>query len=183
MVCRGFLKNLSLDWKTKQPEVTLRLEARAEDIERLQDKILSVELKQYREKRSLDANAYAWVLISKIAEALHTDKDSVYESLLRDYGFPYVSEDGAGRKLTVLKEIDPAEFGLHVKYIGDGHVGGKVFSHYLVIRGSSEYDTREMGYFIDCIVQEAKGLGIETMTPAELERMMMAYEKKHHAKG
>ena len=53
MVCRGFLKNLSLDWKTKQPEVTLRLEARAEDIERLQDKILSVELKQYREKDGL----------------------------------------------------------------------------------------------------------------------------------
>lgn len=182
MICRGVLKGLSLDWHSKKPEVTLQLEARAEDIERLQDKALSVELKQYREKRSLDANAYAWVLISRIAAALNTDKDSVYESMLQDYGFPYVGEDGIGKKLTVLKGIDPAEFGLHVKYIGDGHVGGKEFSHYLVIRGSSEYDTREMSSFIDSIVQEARELGIETLTPTEIGRMMDVYEK-HHTKG
>lgn len=183
MICKGMLKSLNLDWKTRKPEITLQVEARPEDIEKLRDRVLSVELKQYREKRSPDANAYAWVLISKIADVLKTDKDSVYEEMLRDYGFPYVSEDGTGRKLTVLKEIDPGEFGLHVKYIGDGHVNGKAFSHYLVIRGSSDYDIREMSYFIDCIVQEAKGLGIETMPPEEIERMMVAYGKKHHAEG
>ena len=40
--------------------------------------LLSVEIKQHREKRSLDANSYAWVLIGKIANVLRTDKDSVY---------------------------------------------------------------------------------------------------------
>lgn len=183
MICKGILKGLNLDWKTRKPEITLQVEARPEDIERLRDKVLSVELKQYREKRSLDANAYSWVLISKIADVLKTDKDSVYEEMLRDYGFPYVSEDGTGRKLTVLKEIDPREFDLHVKYIGDGHINGKTFSHYLVIRGSSKYDTREMSHFIDCIVQEAKELGIETMPPKEIERMMAAYGRKHYAEG
>ena len=40
---------------------------------------LSLEIKKYRRKRSLDANAYAWVLMSKLAEVLHTSKEEVYE--------------------------------------------------------------------------------------------------------
>jgi hypothetical protein len=45
------------------------------------------------------------------------------------------------------------------------------FDSYLMIKGSSKYDSAEMSKFIDQIIYEAKELGIETMTPAELERM------------
>ena len=34
----------------------------------LADKEVTVEIKRVRQRRSLDANAYAWVLIDKIAE-------------------------------------------------------------------------------------------------------------------
>ena len=47
-----------------------------------------------------------------------------------------------------------------------------------MIKGSSEYDTKEMSSFIDGIISEAKGLGIETLPPEELERMMKDYGKK-----
>ena len=44
--------------------------------------------------------------------------------------------------------------------------------------GSSTFDTKQMSVFIDSIVQDAKALGIETMTPQELEGLMVAYEKQ-----
>ena len=42
---------------------------------------------------------------------------------------------------------------------------------YRIYRGSHTYDTKEMSLLIDGTVMEAKELGIETMTPAELAEM------------
>ena len=52
------------------------------------------------------------------------------------------------------------------------------FDSYLMIKGSSDYDSKEMAHFIDCVVQEAKELGIETLTPTELERMKAEWRTK-----
>lgn len=46
------------------------------------------------------------------------------------------------------------------------------------IKGSSQYNTREMSRLIDGLVSECKECGIETLTPEELERMMVQYAKK-----
>jgi hypothetical protein len=47
-----------------------------------------------------------------------------------------------------------------------------------MIKGSSEYDTAEMSKFIDELVLEAKNQGIETLPPAELERMTKEWRNK-----
>ena len=46
-----------------------------------------------------------------------------------------------------------------------------MFEHFRFWVGSSEYNTQEMSVLIDGIVQEAKQLGIETLTPMELARL------------
>ena len=69
--------------------------------------------------------------------------------------------------MTVKKSVDMSKISGHWKYIKDNGT----FASYLMIKGSSEYDTAEMSHFIDRIVEEAKELGIETATPDELERM------------
>lgn len=132
---------------------------------RAQDK-LRIKAVKYREKRSLDANAYAWVLMTKIADALSSSKEEIYEEMLQKYGAVYEDEDGY-ITMTVKKSVDMTKIDGHWKYIKDN---GK-FASYLMIKGSSEYDTAEMSNFIDRIVEEAKELGIETATPDELERM------------
>lgn len=53
---------------------------------------------------------------------------------------------------------------------------GKLYRVYIVMRGSHTYDTKEMSTLIDGVVQEAKELGIETMTPDEIERMKAAWQ-------
>ena len=127
---------------------------------------LRIKAVKYKEKRSLDANAYAWVLMTKIADVVSTSKEEVYEDMLRRYGYIYEDDEGY-ITVTVKKSVDMSKIDGHWKFIKDN---GK-FASYMMIKGSSEYDTAEMSRFIDRIVEEAKDLGIETLTPAELERM------------
>lgn len=132
------------------------------------DDLLRIRAVKYKQKRSLDANAYAWVLMTKIANHpdISSSKEEVYEQMLQKYGTFYEDEDGY-ITITVKKSVDMSKVDGHWKYIKDN---GR-FASYLMIKGSSEYDTAEMAHFIDRIVEEAKELGIETATPDELERM------------
>lgn len=133
-----------------------------------QDDLLRIRAVKYKQKRSLDANAYAWVLMTKISNHpdISSSKEDVYEQMLQKYGTLYEDEDGY-ITITVKKSVDMSKVDGHWKFIKDN---GK-FASYLMIKGSSEYDTTEMSHFIDRIVEEAKELGIETATPDELERM------------
>ncbi|MDD3370016.1 MAG: hypothetical protein PHP50_14240 [Lachnospiraceae bacterium] len=131
---------------------------------------LSIKVAKYRQKRSLDANAYCWVLITKIADAVFSSKDEVYEEMLQKYGQFYENEDGG--YVTITTTADMTTIPGHWKYISEH---GK-FKSYLMIKGSSEYDTQEMAHFIDQIIDEAKALGIETLPPEELERMKQEWK-------
>lgn len=128
-----------------------------------QDRDKTFEIREYREKRSLNANAYCWALIGKMADVLRTDKDAVYLTELKRYG--------QSELVSVLSNIKVDGIFKYYEKAGTSYLGEKAFTHYRVFRGSSEYDTREMAILIDGIVQDAKELGIETLTPAEIARM------------
>ena len=53
---------------------------------------LILEIKPYRRKRSLDANAYYWVLVGKLAKAIGLSNNEVHNMLLRGYGHPEIFE-------------------------------------------------------------------------------------------
>lgn len=137
---------------------------------------LTVMVKKYRKKRSLDANAYSWVLLDKMAKVIGSTSEEIYEEMLRRYGYPLYDEDEKPVIISLKSGIDISALDIHLKLIGEGHVQDKLFKHYKVIRGQSTYDTKEMSTFIDGIVSEAKELGIETLTPYELERMKAAWK-------
>lgn len=128
-------------------------------------KELSVEIKQYRYKRSLDANSYCWVLITKIADALNTSKDEVYIEMLKRYG------QREPKLLSVVSDAVDMVYRAtnnHCCEVGESELNGKLFKHLAILIGSSQYDSKQMATLIDGIVSECKELGIETMTPAEL---------------
>jgi hypothetical protein len=138
-------------------------------------KLLEVEVKQQRKKRSLDANSYCWVLITKIADVLRTSKEELYIEMLKRYG---------QREKQLISIIDNEEAiamiyratNNHCTVVGEGTVNGKQFKHLAVLIGSSQYDTKQMSILIDGIVSEAKELGIETMTPAELQELKNSWK-------
>ena len=124
-----------------------------------------------RKKRSLDANAYFWVLVGKIADKLRASKDEIYFEMLKKYGQSIT--------VTVRAGLDLSRAGFkYYELFKDGISAGKPFEAYRVFVGSSQYDTREMSVLIDGVVQEAKELGIETLTPLELAEILGRYEQE-----
>jgi hypothetical protein len=124
---------------------------------------LLIQVDQYKEKRSLNANNYAWKLITEIGNKLRMSKEDVYLLMLKRYG--------QSEMVSVLANVP---FGKFVKYfdeVGESELKGKLFKHYRVYQGSSEFDTKEMSIFIDGIVSEAKDLNIPTDTPEQIARM------------
>ena len=118
------------------------------------------EIKEYRQKRSLNANAYCWALIGEIADKMRMSKEDVYLSMLRDYG--------QSELVSVRSDIDIHGYFKYYEEFGTGTVNGKEFTHYKIYKGSSEYDTKEMSIFIDGVIQEAQALGIQTLTPTQI---------------
>lgn len=141
-----------------------------------EDKVLcNIEIKKHREKRSLNANAYCWVLIEKIAEKMQKSKEEIYVRMLKDYGT--IATDSEGKKVifSLREDIDVSKYFKYYKELG--YSKDKKFKHYYVIKGSSEYDTEEMKRFIDGIVQDCQTLGIETMTPDEIAKLKVLEEE------
>ena len=128
-----------------------------------QDRDKVFEVKKHKEKRSLNANAYAWTLITKIADALRTSKEECYLEMLKRYGQSEI--------VSVLSQIDVSGYFKYYEPLATATLQGKEFTHYKIYKGSSEYDTREMSILIDGIVSEAKELEIDTIPPNEIERL------------
>lgn len=168
----GRLHNIARDFETNMLIISFMVNEKSISAENLRD-VLDICIRKHRNKRSLDANAYAWVLMSKIATLQKTSKEEVYELMLKRYGVPYEDEDGY-IVITVKESVDMGKIDGHwLRYKGNDN-----FTSYLMIKGSSEYNTSEMSHFIDGIVADCKELGIETMTPDELERMKASWRLK-----
>ena len=145
---------------------------------------VDVEIKKHRAKRSLDSNGYAWVLIDKIAAATGIDKITVYQETIRNIGG--VSDIVCAQD----RAVEALRSGWEAKGIGwiTDTLPSKLegCTNIILYYGSSTYDTAQMARLIDRLVAEAKDLGIETMPPAEIERLRKEWEehiKKHHAGG
>lgn len=151
-------------------QITLELEEEPTFYDRLKDKEISVEIKQYKEKRSLNANAYFHVLVDKIAGKQRLTHTEVHNRLIADYGFM----DEQINNIILDDSIPWLRLEtIHLRPTTATRVmdNGKLYRVYLVMRGSHTYDTAEMSRLIDGTVEEAKALDIETLTNDELERM------------
>ena len=165
--------------ETGQMEISLTLAAKRDisDLKQViaNEKQLAVEIKQYRKKRSLDANSYAWVLITQIADKLMTSKDEVYIEMLKRYG------DREPKLLSVVAEAADMVYRAtqnHCTEVGESELNGKLFKHLAILIGSSQYDSKQMATLIDGIISEAKELGIDTMTENEKKEMLSKWGMK-----
>lgn len=131
------------------------------------DTVYDVKIDKHREKRSLNANAYLWKLVTEIGNILNKPKEEVYLQMLIDYG--------QSEMVSILSEIDVKGYFKYYKLAGTSILNGKEFNHYKIYKGSSEYDTKEMSILLNGVVQEAKNLGIKTKDDIELERLIKAW--------
>ena len=138
-----------------------------EEIEKIKDvEKLTIEAKRYKKKRSLTANDYFWQLADKMAKKLKSDKWTMYLLQLSKYGV-FVDMRIIPQ---AVKELDKT-----FRYVELLHETEE-YTYVRAYYGSSTYDTEEMSNLIDGTVEDAKVLGIETMTPDDLERLVAVWK-------
>lgn len=133
--------------------------------DKYQDGKYVAEIKKYRKKRSLTANAYLWVLCDKISQVVKTvDKVDVYKDAIEHLGVCDIIN---------IRQDALQEFVRHWSAHGIGWFSKKIdedgdYITLAVYSGSSTYDSAQMANLIDWIVQLAKDLDIETLPPDEI---------------
>ena len=139
--------------------------------ELIKEKPCDIDISPQKKRRSLDANAYAWVLFGKIANVLNIPKEEVYRELVRDIGDNYtivpVREDAIERWCELWSHNGVGWFCENI---------GKCkrtegYHNLMCYHGSSTYDSFQMGKLIDSAVELCHTYEIETMPPAELEAL------------
>jgi len=130
-------------------------------------KELAVEIKQYRQRRSLDANSFCWVMCQKLAEVLRSTKEEIYRKAIRQVGqfeIVPIRDDAVERWIELWGSKG---LGWFAEVMSDSKLPNytNIISYY----GSSVYDSREMTILLDEIVTWCMEMDIETLPKHEID--------------
>ena len=175
MKMSGRITGANIGFLSNKPCLMLEINERNEFkalVDELADKDkLSIEINPYRERRSLDANAYFWVLADKLATAQGLPGTTeIYHK--------YIKEIGGNREIVCVKKEAADKLCQGWEHNGMGWLTEKFTSkvegciNVILYYGSSTYDTAQMSRLIELIIQDCKALGIETATAAELSLLL-----------
>lgn len=141
------------------------------------DKSYTLTLKEYRPRRSLEANSYFWILVDKLAERVHESKEDIYKG--------YVKQIGGNNYMMTLEDRAVEGLCKHWQSRGIGWVTDVLpnkkyprCKNVVLYYGSSEYDTEQMSRLIDLAVQDCKALGIETLDDIKINALIEEWEVK-----
>ena len=128
------------------------------------------EIKPVKKKRSLDSNAYLWILCDQIAQVIHSTKEEVYRMAITEVGkFIEMS-------FTTKKDMD--DFVRWWQEKGIGWIVEMVDTELMIVHayiGSSRYTTQEMNVLIDNVVDSARELGISTKSDEEIDSLIRSW--------
>jgi len=142
------------------------------------DKAHTAELKVWRPVRSLDANAYLWVLIDRLAEKLALPPAEVYRG--------YIPDVAGNSVIWPVRDELAQEVGRmwckgHLGRIAEDLGPCRNTPGYRNLRcyiGSSDYNSAQMSRPISLVVADCREQGIETMTPQQLAALMEGWDAK-----
>ena len=135
-----------------------------------QDRGTIFEVKPYKppkNKRSLNANSYCWVLLQKLADKLNTTKEELYRYYIKNKGiFRTITIDNQAVN-TFIHLWEEKGLGWICEVLKEDEKTTDLIAYY----GTSSYNTSQMAHFIDYVVEEAKLQNIEVLTPQEIESL------------
>lgn len=180
----GKLRDLTINRDgTQNVTITVAADFR-EEFDRLAEKDVEVEIKKASSLRSRDANNFLWYLCSQIAakssKYSKDGKNEVYREAIQakgDYEPLVIREDAVEKFLNRWSDKGKGWF---AEVIDDYKDRYKIVHAYY---GSSTYDSATMSRVIDYLVMEAEDLGIPTITPKELEKLLGRWTVKQEKKN
>lgn len=175
MKLQGKLSDVSIDYVTKKLKITFLVNNNISSLEEIDGvELLDIEAKKHKNKRSLDANAYCWVLLGELAKKTNLKPVDVYKMAIKDIGVYEVLpiKDIAVEKFTEAWQKNG--IGWVCETIGKSKLEG--YTNVKAYYGSSSYDSKEMSRLIDSIVEDCKLQGIPTDTPEQIARYKEAWK-------
>lgn len=140
--------------------------------------VINIKLSEHKQGRSLNANAYYWLLIGKLSKVLNISTSYCHNVMLRRYGVLETVDDTPVYLLfpdtdEAQKKVDEAET-YHVKATSNVRTGkdGKDYRTYMLLKGSHQYDTSEMATLISGLRDECTNVGIPVETPDEIANLL-----------
>ena len=173
MQTTGNIIALSKDWATNKLLINLQVDdCPTEELQELtQCEKLSIEIKKYRKKRSLDANGMLWACIGEIASILRADKWDIYLQMLKRYGkYTYICVKPA------VVEAVKAQW-RECEEIGKVDINGTEAVQMLCYFGSSTLDSREFSVLLDGVISEMRELGIQPPPTEDMKRVLEQWQK------
>lgn len=138
------------------------------------NKEYTITIKEFKQKRSLSANAYFWLLCDKLASRIHESKTAIYQEYIKNIGGVSDEVKVTARAAERFRQVWSANgLGFQVEFLTDPREcepDEKIEA--IAYYGSSTFDTEQMSRLIDMVVQDCKTFGIETKDPAELEQLL-----------
>lgn len=175
MELKGHIKAISKDLSSSKYNLTIETEkVHMGEYEALKDKEISVTIKQYRKKRSLDCNAYAWVLLDKLSKVMKLPVTEIYKMEIMEIGVSEIIPIKDDKINKFIEAWNKNGLGWICESLGKSKLDG--YTNLKVYYGSSTYDSKEMSLLINSIVEDCKLQEIETATPQELERMCQEWK-------
>lgn len=154
-------------WLKLRPELPGQAQMVAGEMD--PQKKYTVTIKEFRKKRSLDANAYAWVLMNKLADKLNMGVRDLYRHYIPDI------PENSQVVCVPTEAVEKLQSGW--EYNGIGWCSDTLKSklpgctNVVLYYGSSTFDQKQMGVLLDLIIEDCKQVGVEYLTPEELERL------------
>lgn len=173
----GRISGVSFSYTTGKPLISFELNEKQSAlnmVDALKDvEKLSIKIERFREKRSLDANAYCWTLIGKIAEKTNVPKEDVYRAAIKEVGGNY---DVVCVQNVALEQLRK---GWQKNGIGwqTDTMPSKIdgCTNVVLYYGSSTYDVAQMQRLISIIKQDCDELGIEVKSQAEIDSLLQSW--------
>ena len=169
MKLQGKLADVSIDFATKKPKLTFLINNNITSLEEIENvELLDIEAKKHRNKRSLDANAYCWVLLGKLAEKMNMKEEEIYKMEIKEIGAYEVLPIKNEAIEKFIEAWQKNGIGWTCEIIGKSKIKG--YTNIKAYYGSSTYDSKQMSRFIDGIVEDCKLQGIPTDTPEQIAK-------------
>ncbi len=142
-----------------------------------QDKTKKYEIKEYKKKRSNDANAYFHVLVNELARYYNIPDSEMKIKMNLQYGTIAKDANGNSVGVKIPQSTEIRQFYDYAKWFGECEENGIKFDKYLFYKRTHTLDTKEMSQLINGVVQECQDVGIETKSKAEINSLLEQWER------
>ena len=174
------LTDINIDFQTKRPKITLLLDSNeVGNLQELNGLKVDLEVNKWHKKRSLDCNAYMWVLIQKIAERISNPemtvtKEEIYRQAIREVGAYTIVpiKDDAVEEWTRIWQSNG------IGWLCDTQPSKlEGFTNVMCYHGSSTYNQAEMNRLVNIVIENCRNLDILTKPQSEIDSLLRSWGK------